>query len=420
MQAYHDAVARLTSLQNLEKPWKHSSPETLRDSFVRLRQLLSRLDNPEKHIRFIHVTGTSGKGSVTNLIHEMLRADGRRVASYMSPHTTTLLERYAVGDKLLDPKLFVQAVNIVLAAHESHVRDGKQGLTYFELTTCIAFVAFSLAKVEWCVLEVGLGGRWDSTNVIPKKDVAVITNIGLDHTDILGDTREAIANEKTGIITGKCTVVSGEGTPNIRAIIRNAATSKKSPAIFVEAPNDDHQLHNALIATAAARAIGVSMPVIEKALTKHRGLACRFETVQNSPAVIIDGAHNVTKMHGTCMLSSRIAKGKVHVVFGCKEGKDAKAMLAELADIADVIHTTRYQNGRGNPAHPAALLTLIPKNKRGDMFLFADDALRHVLRSTKKGDTVLVTGSLYLAGEVRTRWVSEEKILRTRSSNVAR
>lgn len=418
MQTYFNAVRRLTSLQNLEQPWKHSSPESLRDSFIRLRQLLARLGNPQDNFSFIHVTGTSGKGSVTHLIHEMLQADGRRVASYSSPHTTTLLERYAVGDKLLDPKVFVQAVNIVLAAHESHVREGKQDLTFFELTTCIAFVAFALEKVKWCVLEVGLGGHWDSTNIIKRKEVAVITNIDLDHTDVLGHTREEIAHEKAGIITGRCIVISGETKQNIRAIIKDAAEAKKSPVTFVTAPNDDHLLHNALIATAAARAVGVTIDTVETALANHHGLPCRFEVIQNSPRVIIDGAHNEAKMRATIRTLENSKMGRVHVIFACKGGKDAKTMLAQLVKVADSIHTTRYAVGRLNPEHPAELLRLVPKNKRGQMFLYAEDALQHVLNIADKNDTVLVTGSLYLAGELRTHWVSEEKILRTLSSQV--
>ncbi|MBI1908375.1 hypothetical protein HYS28_03080 [Candidatus Uhrbacteria bacterium] len=417
MDAYHAAVARLSSLGNLELPWKHSSAQSLRDSLARLRELLARLEHPERRMRFIHVTGTSGKGSVTHLIHEMLLADGRKVGSYMSPHTTTLLERFRVGQKLLDPKRFVQATNIVLAAYEAHVREGKQPLTYFELTTCVALVAFVLEGVEWCVLEVGLGGRWDSTNVIPKKDVAVITTIDLDHTELLGNSLEAITREKAGIITGRCSVVSGEARPGIRAIIAREAKTHGADVQWIDAPNDDHRLHNALVATAAARAVGVPMAAIERAIARSTGLPCRCEVMQKKPLVIVDGAHNVAKMRTTCRMLGRAAKGKVHVVFGCKDGKDAKAMVAELAAIADVIHTTRYSTGRGAPKDPAALLRLVPKSTRGEMFLFSHDALRHALQSAKSGDTILVTGSLYLAGEVRTHWVSEKEILDARSSH---
>ncbi len=417
MQNYKEAVARLVSLSNLETPWR-GSLESLQGSLTRTKQLLTKLENPERQLKFIHVTGTSGKGSVTNLIHEMLLADKRKVASYTSPHTTTFLERFRVNDKLVDPKLLVQAIELVIAGYEVHLVEGRQALSYFELATVVALVAFVMAGVEWCVLEVGLGGRWDSTNVIPKKEVAVITNIGLDHTDLLGNTVEEIAQEKVGIVTGRCAVISGVDQPNIRETIRDVATEKKASVKFVEAPNGDHRLHNALMATAAAQAVGVKIDAIERALKMTRGLPCRFEIIGHEPLVIIDGAHNDAKMKGTANLLKSMKQGKIHVIFGCKKGKDAESMLKSIMPLAEVIHTTRYRSGYGAPENPATLSKMIPKNKRGRCWLFADEALQFVLGEAKTSDTVLITGSLYLAGELRTHWVSEESIVKKQSSQV--
>lgn len=413
LSEYSDACQRLLSLPNLEAPWEHNDPASLKASFVRMHQLLARLGNPETTMRYMHVTGTSGKGSVTRLIHEMLRADGRRVASYMSPHTTTLLERFHVNDELIAPDDLVDAIDDVLAAYQTHISAGLSAMTFFELTACVAFVACANAEVEWCVLEVGLGGRWDCTNIIPHKDVAVITNIELDHTEILGTTREAIAEEKAGIIIPGCEVVTGTTHAGARKVILAAARKAYTPVTVVRMPtNKDHHLHNALVAAAAAQVVGVPMDAIEFALEEHQELPCRFETVQHEPHVIIDGAHNPAKM----LTTIRQMKKNATVIFGCKDAKDAKTMLRELAKIAKVIHTTRYSIGRGNPANPATLLAMVPKAKRGEAFLFAHDAVAYTLAHTKPTDTVLVTGSLYLAGEVRTRWVTEEDILRNRSS----
>ncbi|HCC83548.1 TPA: hypothetical protein DEP96_01730 [Candidatus Uhrbacteria bacterium] len=417
MKNYKEAVQRLISLSNLETSWR-GSQESLQASLNRTRQLLAKLEHPERELKFIHVTGTSGKGSVTNLIHEMLLADGRAVASYTSPHTTTLLERFRVSEKLIEPKLLVQAIELTIAGYEAHLVEGKQALSYFELATVVALVAFVLAKVEWCVLEVGLGGRWDSTNVIPKKEVAVITNVDLDHTDILGNSVEEIAQEKVGIITGRCAVISGVVQPNLRELISDVASDKKASVLFVEAPNDDHRLHNALLATAAAQAVGVKIEVIEKALAKSKGLPCRFEVMSQKPLVIVDGAHNEAKMKGTVQLLKSMKRGRVHVIFGCKHSKDAGAMLKLLAPLANVVHTTRYQHGYGAPENPAMLAKLITKNKRGKTWLFADEALQFVLGEMKPEDTLLITGSLYLAGELRTHWVSEESIVKKQSSQV--
>ncbi len=421
--AYHDAVARLMSLQNLEAPWKHNDPASLRASFVRLQQLLDRLGNPEAAMRYIHVTGTSGKGSVTKLVHDMLRADGRTVASYYSPHTTTLLERYRINDKLIAPDDLVDAIDDVLAAYQSHVDAGLQPLTFFELTTAVAFVAFANAEVEWCVLEVGLGGRYDSTNIIPHKDVAVITNISLDHTDVLGNTVEKIANEKAGIIIPGCEVVTGVTQPSAKKLIADAARKAYAPVTFVRVPKGaSHHLANALLAAAAAQLVGVPMDVIERVVSGGAGsgsagettrrLPCRFETMQTQPTVIIDGAHNVAKMQTTI---AQLPKNTT-VIFGCKEDKDAKLMLRALSKVATTIHTTRYTNGRGKPANPATLLAMVPKAKRGSAFLFAHDAVSYAVHNAKPSDVILTTGSLYLAGEVRTRWVSEEQILKDQES----
>lgn len=417
MKNYKAAVQRLIGLSNLETPWR-GSQESLQDSLKRTKQLLAKLEHPEQKLKFVHVTGTSGKGSVTNLIHEMLLADGRAVASYTSPHTTTFLERFRVNDKLIEPQLLVQAIELVIAGYEVHLVEGKQALSYFELATVVALVAFVLAKVEWCVLEVGLGGRWDSTNVIPKKEVAVITNVDLDHTDILGNSVEDIAQEKVGIITGRCAVISGVAQLNLRDLISDVASDKKANVRFVDVFNNDHRLHNALIATATAQAVGVKIEVIEKALAKTRGLPCRFEVISKQPLVIVDGAHNEAKMKGTVSLLKSVKRGKVHVIFGCKHSKDAGAMLKALMPLTDVLHTTRYQHGYGAPENPAVLTKLTTKSKRGKTWLFADEALQFVLAEMRPEDTLLITGSLYLAGELRIHWVSEELIIKKRSSQV--
>lgn len=413
---YQQACQRLLSLQNLEVPWKHNDRASLQASFVRLRQLLARLGNPERAMRFIHVTGTSGKGSVTNLVHDMLRAEGRSVASYTSPHTTTLLERYRVNDTLLHPKAFVAAVDDVLAAYAAHIEEGKQPLSFFELTTCVTFVAFRAAKAQWCVLEVGLGGRWDSTNIITKTDVAVITNIDYDHVDILGRSLKKIAYEKAGIIKKGSVVIVGEQRRTVRAVIAKEAAKHGAPVQYVKLAGDDYRLHNALIAAAAAQHAGVGMEAIERALATTRGLPCRCEIIAQHPTVIVDGAHNEAKMRATVQRIKAMQPKRVHVVFGCKASKDAAKLAKALRGSATTVRTTRYTTGRGEPHNPARLLALFRKNQRAGVFLFPHDALADALAAAKNNDVVLVTGSLYLAGELRTRWVSEKQIIATQQS----
>lgn len=418
--AYRAAVRRVVAF-SAGTVWKHSSPAALKASIKRLQQMLDRLGNPERKIKFIHVTGTSGKGSVTALIHDILLADHRTVASYTSPHTTTFVERFRINKQLIHPGDLAKNIDDVLLHHRKHIKAGGEALTYFELATCIAFVAFAEAKVEWCVLEVGLGGRWDSTNIIPKKEVAVITNIDFDHTDILGKTKEKIAREKAGIITKATrTAISGVREPRVRSIIEAAARSAKVPLLIVPSPNDNHLLHNALLASAAARSVDVSPAIIERAIAKHHRLPCRFETIQRNPLVILDGAHNVAKMQATVReVRAMLGKKKLNVIFGCKEDKDAGKILNLLSPIATSITSTQYKEGRGSPISPIKLLSMVPRAKRELAFTNSREALEHVLKTAKNNDAILITGSLYLAGEMRTGWVSEENILRHQSSDVA-
>lgn len=412
--AYRAAIERLDSLRHLETPWDHHSPQSLRASLERTRQLLRRIGSPEKQMRYIHVTGTSGKGSVTALIHDMLLAHGQRVASSISPHTTTYLERFRIGDTLAAPATLAKTIHQVLDAYQTHLRSGRSPLTSFELTTCIALRMFADARVTWCVLEVGMGGRWDATNVIPSPAVAVVTNIDLDHTHVLGRNRESIAREKAGIIKRGSHVVIGEQRRNLRAIFAKATDKVGASIEYVKQEGDDHRLHNALVATRAALAVGVPLAAVETALAAHHPLPCRLETVQRKPHVILDGAHNLAKINATVART----QGNVHVIFGCKTSKNAKAMLLALLPLAKSVRTTRSFHA-SHPHDPFALEKLVPRKLRAGAFLFPHDALEDALAKAKAQDVILVTGSLALAGELRTRWVKEDDILRTRRTRSA-
>lgn len=413
---YFSAYKRLISLSNLEKTWTHASKADLEASLQRMRQFLKRLGNPEQAMRFVHVTGTSGKGSVTYILHEILRRSGEKVASYSSPHTTTYLERYRIDDKLTHPNALAHAIEDVLAAHEQHVMAGNQPLTFFELNTCTAFLLFQREGVDWCVLEVGMGGRYDATNVIPSPAVAVITNIDLDHTDFLGPTKVHIAKEKAGIIKPGCLVVTGETDPEPLKIISAEAKKQNAPMLIIPNDTGDHMEHNADICRAAGLLLGMSPLVIELAIEHTPKLPCRLEVIQEKPRVVVDGAHNAAKMRATVAHLQKMRKGDVHVIFGCKGSKDAASMAKELAKVATTVRTTRFTEGYGRPENPFKLLELFPKKIQAKAFLFPEDALNATLKIAKKSDTIVITGSLYLAGELRTHWRPEETILKERKS----
>lgn len=413
---YFTAYERLVSLGNLEKVLAHSSPASLEISLKRMRQLLKRLGNPERAMKFVHVTGTSGKGSVTYLMHEILRKSGEKVASYSSPHTTTYLERFRVDDKLAHPDALAHVMEDVMAAHEDHLRSGKSPLTYYELSTCIAFLLFQREGVDWCVLEVGMGGRYDATNVIPAPAVAVITNIDLDHTQFFGPTTSHVAYEKAGIIKPGSLVVTGETATKPLQVISHEARKFKTPLLVIPNETGDHLEHNADLCRAAALLLGLSPLVIELAIENTPPLPCRLEIIQEQPRVIIDGAHNAAKMSATVNHLERMKKGHVHVIFGCKALKDAGSMTKELAKLSTTVRTTRFTAGHGKPGNPVDLLKHFPSKLRAQAFLFPHDALVDALKVAKKSDTILITGSLYLAGELRTHWRTEKQILHDRNS----
>ncbi len=416
-ERYFTAYERLISLSNLEKVWAHSSPETLEISLQRIRQFLKRLGDPHKALKFVHVTGTSGKGSVTNLMHHILRADGRKVGSYLSPHTTTYLERFQIDDKLAHPEALAHALEEVIAAHQAHIRQGRQPLSFFELSVCTAFLLFVREGVEWCVLEVGMGGRWDATNVIPAPAVAIITNIDLDHVEFLGHTKTLIAQEKSGIIKSGSLVITGETEIAPLAVIRKEAKKQRAPLLVIPNDQQNHRAHNIDLCRAAAKLLAINETIVEQTIKTHRRLPCRLEVIQeNGPRVIIDGAHNAAKMRATVASVPQLGQGKIHLIFGCKGTKDGQSMAKNLAKIVSSVRATRFMYGHGRPGNPHDVLKFFPQKLRREAYLFPVDALAAALKEAKKSDTILITGSLYLAGEMRTHWRPEKTILRERQS----
>ncbi len=419
---FQTAYKKLLSLNNLQVHNYSDSPRELARSLDRVRSLLSALGNPEKKLEIIHVAGTSGKGSVVNYLHEILLADGKAVASYSSPHTTTYLERFRVNDKLIDPKLLAKSINELIATYEKMLAQEPDELSFFELSTCLAFYAFVQAGAKWCVLETGCGGRSDATNIILTPRVAVITNIDKDHTEILGTALTDIASEKAGIIKKGGMVFCGETRPALKKIFMREAVEKDAALFFVNPPSAKkvrsefgrHQQHNAALAEAAALEVGVSPEVITKALETSRPLPCRFESMQIKPLIILDGAHNLAKMKTTVDLIKTIGQ-PVHIIFGCTATKDAIGMIKLLQPVAKTITTTRFDTTFRKAANPATLLADVSKAKRAGFFLDHSQALAHV-KKIAKNQPIVVTGSLYLSGEMRENWITEEEIIANQTS----
>ncbi|HSS00821.1 MAG TPA: cyanophycin synthetase [Kofleriaceae bacterium] len=376
----------------------------------RMRGILDRLGAPDRRLGdVIHVGGTNGKGSTVAMIEALVRATGRRVATYTSPHLSCLRERIVVDGEMISEPAIVAAAERVRGA-------GGDELTFFEQVTAIAMVAIADAAVDVTVLEVGLGGRLDATNVVDPA-VAVVTGVALDHEAILGGTVAAIAVEKAGIWKPRRPAIIGaSGLPEAVPLLVDAAHAAGALPVVV----DDaaiaavppvglpgaHQRRNAAAAIAAVRALG--LPVADDALAtvRHPG---RFEVIgpdltpAGVPHVILDGAHNP---HGAAALADALReRGERPVlIIAVSSDKDVAAIVAALAPAVRAVIATRYQQERAlDPTALAAVFApwCAPAGQLVDVDT-APDLRAALAAASAHRAPILIAGSLFLVGEART------------------
>ena len=393
-----------------------------------MRELLTRLGAPQHHLgTVIHVGGTNGKGSTVAMLAAIAQAAGVRTARYSSPHLSSLRERIVVADEMISEADFVDHAARVAAA-------GGDEFTFFEQVTAIALSYFAARHVELTLLEVGLGGRLDATNVVDA-DVAVVTGVDMDHEAILGTTPQQIAFEKAGIFkVGRGAVIGASGlaaaTTHLRAHARAVGTG---PLLVVDAVSlaavpavalaGQHQRRNAAAALAAldvltlqqhplAHRFSVSVRATGLAQVQHPG---RFERLAGSPMVILDGAHNPA---GAAALAQALrsepnyARVTTALVLAVSADKPVAAMLAELAPAFGLIVATRYQQERSmSPADLAASCTRAVATSLGlsttsspVAVLAAENLLTALADATNWPgvERIVIAGSLFLVGEART------------------
>lgn len=367
----------------------------VKEGLERIQALTAALGEPQNSYRTIHVTGTNGKGSVCAMLAEMLKAKGLKVGLFTSPHLESYCERIKINGVNISEDDFAEMIFRVKACNVN--------ATHFEVLTAAAFLYFKLQAVDVAVIEVGLGGTLDSTNVITP-ELSVITNVALDHENILGNL-ENIARNKAGIIKENVPVVTGAtGLP--LEIIRNVAKEKNSKLYEVTMPanvkvnlHGDYQQLNAAIAIKAAQVLGIDNAAINTGLANVEW-AGRFEVVKTSSGVIvIDGAHNP---HGAAALRQSLDKhfphGKRIWLFGVLKDKDFDDMIKILFRADDFVIVTPPNSERAASTEPLCKRL----HERGIECVAVEDNFAAVERlKNSTGDLKIIAGSLYLIGAIR-------------------
>lgn len=367
----------------------------------RVQAILKFLNNPERQLKFIHVAGTNGKGSVCAMLSGILTQTNLKVGLFTSPHVFEYTERIKINDIEIEKEIFAKKIiNIIELAEKNNIH-----LTEFEIITVVAFEYFAQHKVDIVVFETGLGGRLDATNIIKENICAIITNIDLDHTERLGDTIEKIAFEKAGIIKENCPVVISEknlGFEVIKKVAQEKGSEINPPKYSnklakINSLKGKHQEENLALVLAAIEIlnqndISISEETIIEGLKtiKH---PCRFESLKTQN-IIIDGAHNP---NGTKVLRESLDQyfpnQKFRFIFGCLNNKDYSKMMSNLFTAEDEIYF--YQFNNTNACRYDELASVCEFDSK----LFSE------LKNFKKNDNTLtvICGSFYMIKELLTK-----------------
>ncbi len=402
-------------------------PKVIDLTLARVERLLSRLRNPEKALPpVIHVAGTNGKGSTQAMIRAGLEADGDRVHAYTSPHLARFHERIRLAGGLISEPFLTALLD------EAVVANGPEEITFFEITTCAAFLAFARTPADWALLEVGLGGRLDATNVIDQPRLTIITPVSLDHQAFLGDTVAAIAGEKAGIIKRGVPVIVGPQTDEGLAVIEAKAARMGAPVLAcgqhwhafedrgrlvyqdesglldLPLPNlpGPHQVQNAGAAIAALRYLGRDEAACEAAVTSAYWPA-RMQRLRQGPLVEmapnvelwLDGGHNPAGAEAVAATLARMPRRETHLICGMLNTKDVVGYMAPLVAEVTRLHAVSIP-GEKNTL-PAEVTRDAARSVGIDAVTAPSvaDALAEITAGSPNA-RVLICGSLYLAGMV--------------------
>ena len=363
-------------------------------------------NHPHRSFRTVHVAGTNGKGSCSHTIAAMLQSEGYKVGLYTSPHLVDFRERIRINGKCISKQYVINFVKKERKFFEPLYPS------FFELTTALAFKYFAEQKVDWAVIEVGLGGRLDCTNII-KPELSIITNISFDHTAFLGDTLAKIATEKAGIIKPETPVVIGEANEETKPVFENIAKQNNAPILFAEEVNlqefDDmefelkgsYQQKNRATILCAAKQLGISREAIKNGMAnvcETTGLIGRWQTLSKEPLVICDTGHNVG---GWQYLSEQIKQVPCttrRIVFGMVDDKDINTVMTMLPKDATYYWTQAETKRAIN--HEKVKETGKSHGLTGNSYPTVIEAYRAALSDSAPTDFVFVGGSSYVVADL--------------------
>ncbi|MHC4622413.1 MAG: bifunctional folylpolyglutamate synthase/dihydrofolate synthase [Planctomycetota bacterium] len=434
---YDDALKYLFSLTDYEKETRVGYNVTT-FSLARMEKLLSLLGNPHKRLNAAHIAGTKGKGSTATMLAKMLEANGYKVGLYTSPHLVNLRERITVNSKMIDEPAMLGLLNRIHAPVEK--MGSTDPPTFFEIMTAIAFLYFVDKDVDIAVVETGLGGRLDSTNVLKPKVVG-ITSLSIDHHRQLGNTIDSIAKEKAGVFKRGVPAITVQQEPAAMRVLKARATSVRAPLSITGGDIDfsyrfetsrEHGPHTRICLTTSTskfehlrvplhgshQAIncGLALAMLdklkacgfeidnEKATKGLNGvsLAGRMEMISDDPRILIDAAHNAASvavlMHA---IGQNIPYDSMVVIFGCNADKDVKGMLEQLQYGADKVIFTRSDSARAMPPDDLAEMYAEICGKMCQTSLNLREALDLARSAVAREDLVCITGSFYLIGQAK-------------------
>ncbi|MBR5246508.1 MAG: bifunctional folylpolyglutamate synthase/dihydrofolate synthase [Clostridia bacterium] len=395
----------------------------IKPGLERISMLLDLLGNPQDKLKIVHIAGTNGKGSTSSMISNMLIADGHKTGLFTSPYVIDFCERIQINGENVDKNIFAECVTEV---REKIEELNKQDviITEFEAITVSAFLCFLKAECEYVVLEVGLGGRFDATNVVKSPQAVVITSISLDHVAILGDTISKIAFEKCGIIKENVPVItSSNQNDDALKVIKETCENKncnlivtnpKETEIFddsifgtVFAYNDNvyktkltgnHQIENTVNAIHCARVLGISENAITQGIENTRMIA-RMEIIGEKPLVIRDGGHNEGCANALYNFLNKYNVKNINMLVGLMADKDVEGYVKKIAPLCKSVVTVTPSNPRA--LNGDKLKEIAEKHCENTKCIDnPKEGYKYILSNTKEDETVLICGSFYLMSDI--------------------